>query len=539
MQTTKEVEGMEYGYWQKEFWIEIERKFANSRRALSVYLFHAKAFTHYYKKGQSLRGATVGTLTSHIMHALRDKKFKFVPMVDPSEVGGRLVGKNRSDVIIELARKYGVPSFPIAATDKVARWFILPTKGFNLYLQAHGLNVPSSSNQLKFSVFIEISCFPEGYQRKLLARCALNGIRWRRFGGHVFVPLGAIFTEKTQKVIIPPVTLVKRVIINEFRLKRDEILDVAEPVGSSVDTIVKKGFRFFREAVSRLKVTKVDDSDLIGRDASEDGGEALREILNDALLVKLMSINLTGLEGEEFDRYGTLAIDVLQMYCEHVAAAVFGGDEGYWRAYVMAVANTADDLTSYAFKKNSSDLPKFDDGDPSVRLLVAERQRLTARIYKRQKNHAYRDIRFKSKEEPAPLLRKFIEHAKNLLVNKFMRLWTDETGNKTGVTIDVAGERVRVAILREYFDDLMERLSHILVEKFGQPVTVTLTRITAKSWVRWLIETFGIAGFKAALGNVTGRFKKAFEWSKEREESQVPHFVAFVEQVLLPQTVPR
>jgi len=545
------VIGMDYYPWQPEFYIEQERQSHAERRPLTVYLVDYRSFTHYYKKGQFHRGATVGTLTSLISSALADGKFKFVPMLDPSEIA-KMVGKNRSDVIIELARKYGVPSFPIAATDKVARWLILPTKGFLLYLQAHGLceYLRERESGFYFALFIEISGFPERFQRKLLVRCAANGIRWRKIGNHVFVPLGSIFTDKTQmdlsflRELIPALKKTcSFIVVNEFKLKSDEIYDLPEPVGGSVDTIVKKGFMFLRQEIaSKAKVERVSDGDLLKKDLeSEDSGTFLRELFSDRFLSNLLSLHLSFLETLGQDKYNTFMIDLLQMYCEHVAASVFGSDEQYGKAYALVIANTADDLTCYAFKKQFDHFKpdRFEDGDPSVRMLVAERQRLTARIYKRQKNHAYRERKFPSKQEPAPLLRKFVEHAKNLLVNKFQRLWADESGSKTGVTVDLHGEFVRVAVSRECFDVLMERLSSFLIEKFGEPATLTFKRIITKSLIRWLIETFGMAGFKVVVGNVTERFRKAFELAKEKEGTYVPHFVAFVERILLPQTVPR
>jgi len=433
-----------------------------------------------------------------------------------------------------LTRGFGIPAFPIAVSDKAVWWFILPTKGFKLFLQSRKVEV----YKVLMNFWIEISEFPDDYQRKLLARCAANGVRWRKFGGHIFVPIGAIFSEVTQNVIdlhqIGPARLRDErrfVALNLFRAEVDTVLDVVDEINMSVDTIVKKGFNFLQRRVAEMMTAEVSDEDMMHRD------EALievSELKKHEFLPTLFKLN-----------FKTLAwSDDIPMYCEHICGRVFGDNDRYFTAYVRMIANTKSMFHPYSLKGTIKASP-FEDGDPAVRLLVLARQKLCLRIYRRHVIHAYRVDVYRQRTMPADLLAKHVSHAVRCIIEKFERLWSDESCSKVGVGIFFKESQmsVRVPIPRETFEAMMERVANYIETKWNKEATVTLARTVTKSFVKWFVETFGVAGFKVLMGSAydgtVQRVIEAFNIVKRKIDDSLRHFIELAEMMLLPQTVPR
>lgn len=518
--------------WQYRYWVPHLRKELTENAILNIYWFSSKSFTHFYRNGMRL-GVAEGSLTENLKK-LEETEFKFIPLVRLTEVSA-LAKLRRKDAYLELTRGFGIPAFPVAVSDKAVWWFILPTKGFKLFLQSRKVE----THKVLMSFWIEISEFPDDYQRKLLARCAANGVRWCKFGGHIFVPIGAIFSEVTQDVIdlhqIGPARFRDErrfVALNLFRAEVDTVCDVVDEINLSVDTIVKKGFNFLRRKVAEMMTAEVSDEDMMHRD------EALIEVgelKKHEFLPKLFKLNFRTLEW----------LDDISMYCEHICGQVFGENERYFTAYVRMVANTKSMLHPYSLKGPIKASP-FEDGDPAVRLLLLARQQLCLRIYRRHVIHAYRVDVYRQRTMPADLLAKHVGHAIRCIVDKFERLWSDESGSKVGVGVFFKESQmsVRVPMPREAFEAMMERVKSYIETKWNRDATVTLARTVTKSFVKWFVETFGVAGFKVLIGSAydgtVQRVIEAFNIVKRKIDDSLRHFIELAEMMLmLPQTVPR
>ena len=518
--------------WEYRYWVPQLRKDLTENAILNIYWFSSKSFTHFYRNGLRL-GVAEGSLTEKLKK-LEETEFKFIPLVRLTEVSA-LAKLRRKDAYLQLTRGFGIPALPVAVSDKAVWWFILPTKGFRLFLESRKVEL----SNVVMNFWIEISEFPDDYQRKLLARCAADGVRWRRFGGHIFVPIGAIFSEITQDVIdlhqIGPVRWRDErrfVALNLFRAEVDTVLDVVDEINLSVDTIVKKGFNFLQRKVAEMMTAEVSDEDMMHRDESLIEVSALKQ---HEFLPKLFKLNFRSV----------YQIEEISMYCEHICGQVFGENERYFTAYVRMVANTLSMFHPYCMRRPKK-LSQFEDGDPSVRLLILARQQLCLRIYRRHVLHAYRVDVYRQRTMPADLLAKHVGHAIRCIIDKFERLWSDESGSKVGVGVFFKESQmsVRVPMPREIFEAMMERVSNYIEAKWNRDTTVTLARTVTKSFVKWFVETFGVAGFKVLIGSAhdstARRVVEALNIVKAKIDDSLRHFIELAEMMLmLPQTVPR
>jgi hypothetical protein len=518
--------------WQYRYWVPQLRKELSENAILNIYWFSRKSFTHFYRKGLRL-GVAEGSLTEKLKK-LEETEFRFVPLVRLTEVSA-LARLRRKDAYLLLTRGFGIPAFPVAVSDRAVWWFILPTKGFQLFLQSRKVEV----TKVLTNFWIEISEFPDDYQRKLLARCAANEVRWRKFGGHIFVPLGAIFSEVTQDVVdlhqIGPSRLHDErrfVALNLFRAEVDIVLDVVDEINMSVDTIVKKGFNFMKRKVAELMTAEVSDEDMMHRDEAV---IEVGELKKHELLTQLFKLNFSNLSW----------IEEISMYCEHICGQVFGENERYFSAYVRMVANTQSMLHPYCIREPKM-ISRFEDGDPSVRLLIFARQQLCSRIYRRHVIHAYRVDVYRQRTMPADLLKKHVGHAIKCIIDKFERLWSDESCSKVGVGIYFKESHmsVRVPVPRETFEAMMERVANYIETKWNKDATVTLARTVTKSFIKWFVETFGVGGFKVLVGSAydgtVKRVVEALNIVRTKIDDSLRHFIELAEMMLmLPQTVPR
>jgi hypothetical protein len=147
---------------------------------------------------------------------------------------------------------------------------------------------------------------------------------------------------------------------------------------------------------------------------------------------------------------------------------------------------------------------------------------------------------------PADLLAKHVSHAIKCIIDKFERLWSDESCSKVGVGVFFKESQmsVRVPIPREIFEAIMERVSSYIEAKWNRDATVTLARTVTKSFMKWFVETFGVAGFKVLIGSAydstARRVVEALNIVKTKIDDSLRHFIELAEMMLmLPQTVPR